>query len=279
MENLKKIKLFGNRDFSENFDMTLNFLKQNYVPILKGILILIPIYLVISYFMPNTSTISSGSLSSSLGIFTLNFLIAYILIILTSVLAMLYVLSYMSLYTKSTDGVVNNSDVWAKISKIFFPVLGGSILFGLIVSAGTILLIIPGIIVYVYLGFYCYVYINEDISIIGSFQRSYELVSHNWWITFGYGLIFFIIVSILSAIFSIPTYLISIGVAFDIKFFTSDVYFYVATFISQMGSFLLYPILYVAMGVLYYSHRTRMEGIDMESDIDNIGSFSDNQKD
>ncbi|MFV0417612.1 MAG: hypothetical protein ACK5KT_02610 [Dysgonomonas sp.] len=285
MENSQKIKLFGSRDFSSNFDMTLNFLKQNYVSILKGILILIPVYLIVAYFMPSSTSFSpsasvyGGAFNTYMSMFTLGFFIAYILIGLTSLATFLYIASYMALYAKSPDGVIKSSDVWSKVSKAFLPMLGGSIIFGVLVTIGTILCIIPGIIVYVYLGFYCYVYVNEDRSIIDSFYRSYELITNNWWITFGYGLVFLIIVGIIGAIFAIPTYLGAIGTVFGIGFLTGEVYTYISALISYAGSFLLYPIIYIAMGVMYYSHRNKLEGIDMESEIDNIGSFPDNQKD
>ena len=285
MENSQKIKLFGSRDFSSNFDMTLNFLKQNYVSILKGVLVLVPIYLIVAYFMPSSTSFTpnsyayGGAFSTYMSMFTLGFFIAYILIGLASLTTFLYIVSYMALYAKSSDGVVKSSDVWSKVSKAFLPMLGGSIIFFLLVCIGTILCIIPGIIVSVYLGFYCYVYVNEERSVIDSFYRSYELVTNNWWITFGYGIIFSLIVGIIGAIFAVPTYLAAIGTVFGIDFLTGEVYIYISALISYVGSFLLYPVLYIAMGVMYYSHRNKLEGIDMESEIDNIGSFPDNQKD
>lgn len=284
MEKSQKIKLFGSRDFSENFDMTLNFLKKNYISILKGILVLIPVYLVISYFIPTTTNFSpsastyEGILDTYTSIFTLGFVIGYILMILASLITFLYVISYMALYAKSPDGVVKSSDVWSKVAKALLPILGGSILFGILFAVGIVLCIIPGIIIYVYLGFFCYVYVNEDRNIIDSFYRSYELVSNNWWVTFGYGIIFLIIVSIVGAIFAIPTYLAALGTIFGIEFLSGDVYGYISALISYIGSFILYPVLYVAMGVMYYSHRNKLEGIDIETEIDNIGISTDDQK-
>lgn len=284
MERSQKIKLFGSRDFGDNFDMTLNFLKQNYGSILKGILVLIPVYLVISYFIPTPNSFTpnvstyGGIFNTYASMFTLSFVIAYSLIILASLITFIYVTSYMAVYTKSPDNVVKNSEVWSKVAKAFLPILGGSILFGILVAIGTILCIIPGIIIYVYLGFYGYVYVNEERSIIDSFYRSYKLITNNWWITFGYGIIFFIILSIVGVIFAIPTYLAALGTAFGIEFLASDVYRYISALISYTGSFLLYPILYVAMGVMYYSHRNKLDGVDIETEIDNIGISTDDQK-
>lgn len=180
----------------------------------------------------------------------------------------------MALYVKSPDGSVKNSDVWSKLANSFLPLIGGGIIFGLLSTIGFILCIIPGIIIYVYLGFYAYVYINEDKGVINSFYRSYEIVSNNWWITLGYGLVFLILISVGSAIFTIPTYLILLGHGLQIDFLTSDVFAYLANFIASVGQLLLYPILYIAMGVMYYSHRNKIERVDMETEIDSIGVSS-----
>lgn len=278
MESTQKIKLFGNRDFSENFDMSLNFIKQNYGAILKGIAILIPVVLVIAFFTPSASFGTtniydySDFMDSYAAMFTLGAIVASLLSGLVSYSIFLYVISYMALYTKSPDGTVKSSEVWSKLANSFLPMIGGGIIFGILFFIGFVLCIIPGIIVYVYLGFYAYVYINEDRGIIDSFYRSYEIVSSNWWITFGYGLVFFILITIGGVIFNIPAYLSAIGYAFQIDLLTSDVYTYIANFIASVGQVLLLPILYIAMGVMYYSHRNKIERVDMETEIDSIGA-------
>lgn len=284
MEKAQKIKLFGSRDFSGNFDMTLNFLKQNYLSILKGMLVLIPVYLIISYLTPTTASLTpsadmyGGAFSTFMSIFTINFVIAYILIIIVSLATFLYITSYMALYAKSPDGIVKSADVWSKVAKAFLPILGASIIFGILVSIGFILCIIPGIIVYVYLGFYCYVYVSEEKGVIDSFYRSYELVTNNWWVTFGYGFVFLLVVSIIGGIFSVPAYLAALGPILQIDFLSGAVYGYISGFISYIGTFILYPVLYVAMGVMYFSHRNKVEGVDIETEIDNIGISTDDQK-
>lgn len=278
MEASQKIKLFGSRDFSGNFDMTLNFVKQNYGKILKGIAILIPALLIIAFFTPTTSFSSSSIydyadlMESYAAMFTMGAIIVSFLSIMVTYCILLYVISYMALYVKSPDGTVKNSEVWSKLANAFLPMIGGAIIFGLLSTIGFVLCIIPGIIVYVYLGFYAYVYINEDQGVINSFYRSYEIVSNNWWVTFGYGLVFLILVSIGSLVFTIPTYLIGLGYALQIDFLTGDVFMYIATFISSVGQLLLYPILYIAMGVMYYSHRNKIERVDMVTEIDTIGT-------
>ncbi|MDR2954615.1 MAG: hypothetical protein LBV43_06000 [Prevotella sp.] len=280
MEEFQKIRLFGSRDFAGNFDMTLSFVKQNYVPIIKALAIVIPVLLIIAFVAPTNSLMGDfSSYTDPLDIYGEIFTVGYFVSIFLNWLVMyvisLYVVAYMALYAKSPDGKVKSSEVWSKMADVFLPVFGASILFGIMFMIGLMLCIIPGIILYVYLGFYMYVYINEEKGIIDSFYRSFELVTRNWWVTFGYGLIFLVLIYIGQMIFSIPSFITGIGIGLRIDFLTSQVFLYIATFISEIGSFLLIPIMYMAMGVMYYSHRNKIERIDLESDIDSIGDTSD----
>ncbi|MDU1889484.1 MAG: EI24 domain-containing protein [Dysgonomonas sp.] len=277
MEQPQKIKLFASRDFGGNFDTSFAFIKQNYGAIIKPLLILIPIMLISAFFTPNTMDMSDiESYANPFDIYrdmlTPGFFIAYFFLAVVMLLMSTYIISYLGAYVKSPNGIVDSKEVWPKAIRAILPVFLASIIYGVIVGIGTVLCIIPGIIAYVYLGFYAYVYIIEERSIIDSFQRSYELVKNNWWTTFGFGIVITLIISIVSAIFAIPTYMVMLGHALDIDFFTSDLFFYIASFIANMGSLLLYPILYVAMGVMYFSHRNKLEGVDMETEIDNIGN-------
>lgn len=277
MNEQKKIKLFATRDFSENFDMALSFIKQNYGTVLKPLCMLIPVLIIAVFIAPDTSSISTdiysydNPLDIYAEIFTLGYFISIFLSRAAVFLLSLYVIAYMAVYSQTKDGIVKMSDVWNKVLNALLPVFLGSIIFWILVSIGSMLCIIPGAIVFVYLGFFDYVYINEKRGLMDSFQRSFELVQNNFWMTFGMGLVFAILILIGSIIFAIPSYLTGFGIAFGIDFFSSSIFTYLAGTIASLGQFILLPILYMAMGVVYYSLRNQSEMIDEDSEIDSIG--------
>ena len=283
MSETKKIKLFATRDFSENFDLALTFIKHNYGAILKPLCILIPVIIISVFIAPDMSDISTDiySYDNPLDIygqiFTFGYFVSFFLGRLAVFLLSLYVISYMAVYVQTKDGIVKMSDVWNKVLNTVLPVFVTSILFWILVTIGSMLCIIPGIIVFVYLGFFDYVYINENLGITGSLQRSYELVQGNFWTTLGIGLVFGILVVIGSVIFTMPSYLTGFGVAFGIDFFSNSIFTYIAGLISSLGQFLLLPILYMAMGVVYYSLRNQSDNIDEDSEIDSIGTFNNGE--
>lgn len=280
MKTSEKIKLFGSRDFGGNFDMSMKFIKQNYASIFKPLCYLIPLALIAAFFMPNLFSMYYdmganrepeiiNNPKELLGMF-----IAYPILAITMFIMSLYSISYMALYVKSQDGIVNSSDVWRKVRHVALPIFGGSILFGIAFLIGYMLCLIPGIIVAVYLGFYMYVYINEDLSIIDSLKRSTELVKNNWWATLGYSLVFSLIIGMAYIVFAIPLYIGLFGSMLQVEFLSSPVFFIFAMMIAFVGYIFLYPAYFMAMGVMYYSHRNKLEGVDMETEIDNIGIYN-----
>ncbi|NDV77937.1 hypothetical protein [Dysgonomonas sp. 511] len=282
MDSTKKIKLFTNRDFSDNFDLSLTFIKQNYGAVIKGLLILIPLVLIIQFLMPATPQVPSNMnnmedvLAFYAEIFTPARIGLSLISWLVSLALMLYVISYMALYSKSADGEVKIGDVWNKVMKVFLPILLATILFCIAFSVGLMLCLIPGIILFVYCGFFPYVYLNEEKGIFSSFQRSFDLVKDNWWVTFGFGFVFLILLTIGYIIFSIPAFIAGFGMAIGFDFFGSSTFTYIAAAIAQTGGILLSPILYMALGVMYYGHRCKADGTDMETDIDQIGTDEEN---
>lgn len=272
-----KINLFGTRDFGQNFDMSIAFVKQNYVAILKNICFFIPLILIGALIMPSPMEIQSRqqaitSVSDIFNVYGIDSLIAYICIGLASLASATYTISYMAEYVKSETKEVNSSAVWSNFGKVILPLFICQIVYIICVTMGTILCIIPGIFIAISCAFYSYTYIVEEETIIGSLKRSYELVKGNFWITFGFGLVIGIVVSIIGSLFSIPLMLSSIGQVLGIETFSSSMYVITTSIISYGGQLLISPISYMALGVFYFNLRNQNEGIDMKENIDNLGS-------
>lgn len=86
------------------------------------------------------------------------------------------------------------ADAWPKILSFFWI----SILVGLAVLGGFILLIIPGIIFSVWFAFAAYAFIFEDIRGIDALRRSKQLVNKRWWPVFGRVLVLWLIAVLVS---------------------------------------------------------------------------------
>lgn len=280
MENQEKINLYQVRDFNENFTTLLDFTKQNYAPIVKGIAIVIPLMLVAVYLMMglqelNTMTdfdqmfLLGSSLKAFLGLFLYG---------IAAFAVNIYTVCYMVEYTEGEGYLVNSPAVWKRVKKAILPLFLCSILYGLAVGIGFVLCIIPGIILWIYLLFYQFVYVAENSSIGDSFTRSWNLVTNNWFSTFGFMFVLGILMFIISMVFSLPQYLPVLGEAFDISALNNPILTYITSFIYYSGSLLLAPITVIATGVLYFSRRSDYDNIEINDNIDNLGTPPDNNQ-
>lgn len=265
---MDKIKLFSTRNFEQNLSVSLNFMKQNYVAICKLLIYFIPVYVVIAFLQPNLKDVMLQDITSF--VFNYEIILGYLLSYLTSNCISVIVISYLAVYSQA-DGEVDLKLVWSLVEKKILAVFALGIIFTICVILGCILLIIPGIILAVYWCFSIYVYIIEDCGIIDSLKRSYQLVKGNWKTTFLYITLFSVIVYIISAVFSLPYSIASIGIIFGIDFLSDSSYQFIALSISYVGQLFVMPILLIGCGIYYFSLRDKNENIELSSVIERIG--------
>ena len=110
---------------------------------------------------------------------------------------------------------------WFSVVELIF--LGGLFL----------LLIIPGIIFSVFWIFAGYVLISENKGIIESFKESYKIVKDKWWKTFGYAILFGLVLFLVSIVFSIAGGIINFAIQLSFGFgLTGQVPFYIIVLTS-----------------------------------------------
>ncbi|MCD2204952.1 hypothetical protein [Halobacterium sp. KA-6] len=81
----------------------------------------------------------------------------------------------------------------------------GSIAFGFLVTLGTILLVIPGIIAYIAFLFMIVYITVEDENFIAALRDSWTLTRGNWLRLFGLLLVLFVVVGIFASLLSVGT--------------------------------------------------------------------------
>jgi magnesium-transporting ATPase (P-type) len=145
----------------------------------------------------------------------LNIFYNYKYVIILSILAgivsfILAILSYVTMtygsLNKKKEMSFSESLIGGK--KNFWRYLGFMIVSVIFMLGLYLLLIIPGIIFSVYWIFSSFIFIKEKKGIIESLRGSYKMVKGNWWRTFGYSLLFFLIILGISFVFSLVSGLI-----------------------------------------------------------------------
>ncbi len=132
--------------------------------------------------------------------------------------------------------------------------IGTSILYFFSIIAGTLLLIIPGIIVSVWFMFYTYSIVFAEKSFIDALKYSKSLVIGRWWQVFwksmGFGILWWLI-------FSLPIILLGFGIGFLTADYQSNVVVSVTT--DVFLDLLSVPSAYIGVGLFLAFQKTRFE--------------------
>jgi hypothetical protein len=134
-----------------------------------------------------------------------------------------------------------------------------SILSGVLVLLGTVLLVIPGIYLYVAFTVAVPVLLVEGAGPVRALGRSRELVRGRWWGTCGVAVVGSLLVSIVGVALSG----LVVGVAFANPARNSVTGFVLNTFAATLGSMIATPAAAAFITVLYIDLRVRKEGFDL----------------
>lgn len=117
-------------------------------------------------------------------------------------------------FCDGTEGTM--SDLFSQ-GRLFFRYLGASILYGLIVLAGSILLIVPGIVWGIKFGFFSYAMVDKNLGVVASLKESARLTNGSKWNLFLLGLVIALINCIgalalgVGLLVSVPTSFIAVA--------------------------------------------------------------------
>lgn len=162
---------------------------------------------------------------------------------------------------------VTVGQAWAHVRPRFFALLGLSVLYVLIVLAGGILFIIPGIWMYVLFSLASNALILEGATVGKALGRSRTLVSGAWWRTFGILLLAFVIAWVIGQIVQTPFALLTGGLGvFTGGSPVNSLGGVVA--LTALGAILaetiVLPFQSGVTTLLYIDRRMRREGMDIE---------------
>lgn len=205
MEEFGRIEFKQERDFSSLLNATFAFLKQEFKPLMKLLLIrLAPFIILIGVFTAlSMDNISNNIGSNPFAIFSLYYIGQMVTTFLMFIYMQSLVLHYIKHYNSDSmelreEYVKNNAN------KILMKLAGINIGYFFISAVGFMLLLIPGIYIFiVYSLVYVIAIIDEEDS--GVFSKSSALIKGHWWETFGGIIVVTIVYSIISYVFALPS--------------------------------------------------------------------------
>lgn len=284
----QKIKFYQQRNFGDRINVTFDFLRENFKPLFKILILfegpIILIYGVLAVLQQQSVLEMASDIDELQNPFAMmgsmgplySVTMALSVIIMASFPAIIF--RYVHLYqTKSPDDITfkDISPTLFKDGGMLFAVI---ILFLMAFMFGFLFFIFPGIYLFVGLSLAIPVLFFEDKNAFESLSRSLSLIRDNWWSTFGYFFIIYIIYTAISTLFMAPqigVYVQHMLSSFDKEsvfepMSTSKLVMTMAmTAIGTMGAYLAYSIVSVASCFQYFNLREKKESFGLMQEIDN----------
>jgi hypothetical protein len=282
------IELRKLRDFGQIINDSFTFLKENFKPLFKALLIICGFFIVVSTVSTVFTYLNMGSMANfnvnSYEVvqkpfaYFLSALLSAFFLILTQAFINLVTLCYISVYLQKNNSTPTLAEIWGYFKYYFFRVLGSGILIFFLLGIGLVFCLIPGI----YLFPICYlilpVIVIENSSFGYAFNKSFKLIKNNWWLVFGVIFIMSLIIGVASSIVGIPITVITLGGKFlSLKSFTVPL----VILFSILRNILLlaYVLPAIAVCLCYFNLSEEKEGTGLISRIENIGKKDDHHSD
>lgn len=280
--NLKKTRSIG-----ENLSVSANFIRENFMSIMKATLVVVILPLLfgailIGFSMSNmysdlANNMQNPGAYNPLSTFA-GLMPGYLIIGISSCIFYIMCVSYIKHYVNRVEDITRSmllDDVKKNIIKVIF----GGILLAFLMTLGFMLCFFPGIYLSVVFAHIFAIAIIEAKDFGTSFSRAFKIIKGKWWESF---LLFFI------------TYIISLGLAFiivipmyailGISMFSASKTGDPSQIMESMSSIMSWIMpLYILMSIVitllfttvssvnYYSMVEEKEGLGERDDINNIG--------
>lgn len=280
------IELRRVRDFGQVINDSFAFFKENLKPLFASLLIICGFFIVLSCITNVTaylkmSDMYSGRLENLQGgsvSYLVSMMINLLVIIIEQSCIHLVTLCYISVYIQKGNVKPTFAEVWGYFKYYFFRVFWASILVFILIGAGLVFCVIPGIYLLPILSLIIPAIVIENASFGYAFNKSFKLIKENWWQVFGILFIMSLIVGVANSFASYPITIIVMGGRFlSLKEFQKPL----IIFFSIMRSILTltYVLPGITVAICYLNLIEQKEGVGLLSRIEKFGMNVDERPD
>jgi len=296
-----KIEFQRYRDFGQIINSTFEFIRQNFLPLLKSLIFLVGPFLLITglllgFYQKSIFTIFQINSLSQIGLIILLLIVS---IFLTMQMLLSTVYSFILIYlSKDEFTQISIEEVWDGVKQIFFKIMGLTLALVFLIAAAFfilvlfigltanatqnpflgmlifLLLFIPILFFIVKLSLIYIVALYERTGVWESIQRSFYLIKNKWWFTFGLIFVLGVIQGLMGVIFQIPQYIIMFATMFNSLDGSgvsgvTEVLIMITSVISVF-QYLLSSITIIALAFLYFSLVELKEAKGLMEKIESI---------
>jgi hypothetical protein len=284
------LELRKTRDFGQVINDSFTFLRENFKPLFKSLVIICGLFVLIgtvtSVFQymsmmglytgrMNFDTSNTYEVSSYTYSYFLTAFFNGVVLLLLEVCIHLVTLAYISVYLQKGNQTPTFEEVWGYFKYYFFRVLGSGILLFLLIVIGCVLCFIPGIYLGNVFSLVIPIIVIENSSFSFAFNKSFQLIKDNWWFVLGVAFITYLIVGVASSFASVPLTIIPLAGKF---FYQKSYTLPLLIIFSALRNILMlcYALPVIAIALCYFKLSEEKEGLGLLGRIENFGKTNDN---
>ena len=275
------------RDFGDLISSPFYYIRRHFKTLGKSVLYFVVPFIAVAGIAVSQLALSPFSINPEdveSGAYLMDMLSASFSTTIFGVLAMTVLTAVVFHHMKlvADESIENDNiqpeDIWPGVKADFLMLIVISIGVGLATMFGTLFFILPGIFIAVKLVLVSAVYIFEDVDLTEAFRRSWNLITNYWWFTFGLVIIMYIFTSLMTNVITFP-FLIGSFVAgfsgFENPEQAMGPIFSIFYGLTTSLSYIFYTLMYVCLGLHYFSLVERKEGKALSERIDQIDDSSE----
>ena len=273
------------RELGEILSVTFKFLRQNFKPAGKIYLKIVgPVFLLLiaavtyySWATVGTSVFETSGINGSDFLVAMGLMLLAYLLFISTMTGTIYhiILSYIN-----NQGEIISSDVSKGMKADFGKLLVLTLISWILIFAGTLLFILPGIYVTVPLSLATAILVFQREGVMESISSCFQLVKDNWWMTFAILLCLGIIVYLISFVFQLPAL-----IYFFFKAFTAaaehsssnvgEIFgpgYIIINAITSTLQYLIYSITPIGVAFIYFNLNEKKNFTGTYETIQNLGN-------
>jgi hypothetical protein len=277
------------RELGDILSDTFKFIRENYKPLFKALVKYAgPVFLLQLFALGYYSYVTLGSTSNIFlentidQNFGFNILLSLLFMILTAVAYQAFMYGTIQHCIRSyieNKGEINVDEVGDGMGQDWSSFLGLGFAVSIMTFIGLIFCFLPGIYLAVPLSLVYSIKTFKQLGFSETISYTFTLIKDNWWITFLTLFVMLIIVYLMSMIFQMPALIYSLTKTFtavdqgsfaDPSFMFDWVYL-VLSIIGSAASNLLYGILAITIGLIYFNLNEQKNHTGAYESIENLG--------
>lgn len=277
----KPIELLKARDFGELINDTFIFIRQNFKPLCKAFFTFCGFFIVafaVAGCMQQlrvvdmvNGTFSRNTFSGSYGAFRsfgIEFAAAMFFMFLTFNAISVVVYSYMAIYQQKGQVKPTSEEIWGYFKYYYLRILGATIVISILSCLGAVFCLLPGIYLSIVFSFVSPIIIMENGSFGYAFNKSFQLIKDNWWITFGTLVVSWLIAYMSMRVIEMPLAVLNFFQILAHRTHPLNKFYMIGTVILNSICLIFYIIPNVTIGLCYYNLTEVKEGTGLLSRIE-----------